>query len=142
MRQPAQLTARQRERRLEDEQFGRRATAAPVPGLYAWRFKKDAVEVAAEIRHEPTADPDFPDNAMDRTALWSARISGQDDANASPEPSDTVWSVYEHGRRIERAEFDWLVADRRWAAAHAPALPEANPKRPVDLRTLDPRVLL
>lgn len=141
-RAPYVPNARRVAQAVEDARFGRRGTEKPMPGLYAWRFVKGAVEVGAEIRYAPTPDPDFPDNPQDRSPLWWANVNGQEDPEPQPTPSETVWSIYVFGRRIDRAEYQFLLADREWAREHAPHRPEANPTKPVDLRTMDPRLLL
>lgn len=121
----------------EDARFGRRGTDKPIPGFYAWRFRKGAPEVGCEIAYGPTLDPDTGE-ALDRPYWWSVRISGHPDINPGLVPGDTVWSVYIFGRRIERAEYEFLVADRQWAAEHAPDLPEAKPRESIRLSAMPP----
>lgn len=141
-RTPYVPTARRAALALEDARFGVRRTDSPAPGLYAWRYTKGAVEVAAELVYAPIPDPDYPDNPMDRSYLWWANVNGQTDLEPSLVPSDTVWSIYTFGRRIERVEYRWLIDTRAWEREHAPGHPGADPKTPVDLRTMDPRLLL
>jgi hypothetical protein len=136
------LTARQRERAREDEMFGRRSVDRPQPGLYAVRLAKGAVELGAEIRFAPTADPDFPDNAMDRSPLWAALVDGQPDPDASPSPSDTCWNVYLYGRRIDEAEYRFLMATTDWHRSHTSDSPHVSPTKKIDLNRLDPQLLL
>ena len=107
------------------------------PGLYAITLVKGAVEVPVEVRCEPTPDPGDPDNAMDRSAWWSI-ILADGTVHRGPHLFPN-WSIT--GRRIDRAEYDYLKADRQWAAAHGPHLPEATPDRPVDLASMDPATL-
>lgn len=129
---PQPLTAKQRERAAEDARFGRRRVDQPQAGLYAVRMRKGAVEVAARITYEPLRDPETGEK-LDRSYYFAAEINGEPDPDPQPEPNDRVWRVYEFGRRIERAEYDFLLADRAWAAEHAPELPEADPTKPIDL---------
>lgn len=140
-RTPYVPTARDLAKTAEAEKFGVRRTDAPEPGFYAYRFVKTAPEVAARILYEPTRDPETGE-ALDRSFLWSVTMEGQADLNPSPTPSATCWAVYEFGRRIEEPEYRFLLADRAWARQNRPNSPEAQPRQRVDLRTLDPRLLL
>lgn len=103
----------------------------PQPGYWAVRLSKGGVEVAACIRWERTErEPAEPDNLMERSPILTARINGE------IVPLDAVW--LRRGREISEAEYKFLVADRAWARAHAPTLPEAEPTQPVDLLTVKP----
>lgn len=98
---------------------------APRPGLWAVRLRSGAVEVAARIFwHRTEHEPGEPENIMDRSAILSAELNGE------LVPLEAVW--LRRGRPITEAEFKFLVADRAWAAKHAPSLPEANPREPID----------
>lgn len=130
-RRPYEPTARDRARDADVARFGMRSAAKPETGFYAYRFVKTAPEVAARITYAPTLDPDTGE-ALDRSFHWAVEINGQADINADIVPSDTVWSVYMFGRRIEEAEYRYLLADRNWAREHAPHLPEANPRAKID----------
>lgn len=136
-RAPYVPTARQLRLQEEDARFGVRGTGKPTPGLYAVKLRKGGVEVAARIAFEPTRDPDS-DELLDRSPHWSATINGETDPDPSPEPSDRVWRVYEFGRRIDEAEYRFLLADRMWAREHAPNLPEASPRQKIDHLTVEP----
>jgi DNA polymerase I len=100
----------------------------PEPGMWALRLAKGGVEVAARIfwiDHEPG----LPENLLDQPFL-DAEINGE---RVHP---DRVW--HSKIRAIDRAEYDFLVADRKWAKEHAPHDPAANPYQPVDPMTVKP----
>ena len=96
-------------------------------GLYAIRLVKGAPRSAVRIWHGPPADP-VTGELLDRSWRWQVTLNGVSC------PLDRVWPSCV-GDPIDRATYDFLVADRRWAAQHAPHLPEAQPDRPVDWST-------
>lgn len=50
-------------------------------------------------------------------------------------PVDRVWTS---GREIDRGEYEFLMADYRWARQHAPSDFRANPDRAIDVSTMPP----
>lgn len=103
----------------------------PEPGHWAIRLVKGGPEVGACIRWEhTTAEPGRPTNMMDRSPFLAAYINGE------PVALQDVWT--RRGRHITPDEYRHLVTDRQWCATYAPHLPEANPRKPVDLRNLPP----
>jgi hypothetical protein len=93
------------------------------------------VYVAAEIRYEPTRDPETGE-LLDRSWYYLAVIDGRVRDKPSPTPSSRVWFIWHTGIEIGFDEFEFLLADRRWARRYAPEEPEANPTEPVDWRTV------
>lgn len=59
----------------------------------------------------------------------------QGEINGSPADPQRIW---DSGWPITNPEFDHLTAVRNWAETHAPAAPEANPRRRIDLHTMPP----
>lgn len=96
-------------------------------GLYAIRLVKGAPRSAVRIWHGPPHDP-VTGEELDRSWRWQATLNGV------PCPLDRVWPACV-GEPIDKATHDYLAADRRWAAQHAPHLPEAQPDKPVDWAT-------
>lgn len=94
------------------------------PGFYKLSLAKGAPDVGALI-YTPCPiemNPEFW-NYLDRPQHLCAMINGQD---------VDVWRVGERAaERITRAEYDYLIADRAWAAQNEPESPEANPYRAV-----------
>lgn len=107
----------------------------PQPGLFRIRLVRGGPWVAARIYHESARDADG--NPLDRSVFWWAEIDGQLVADPSPDWStariDKVWLF---GRSIDEAEYHHLLRVKRWADAHDPAAPEANPRKTIDLRRL------
>jgi hypothetical protein len=133
---PARL-ARQR----DADTYGVRQVGKPEPGFFKLRLVKGGPLVGARITHGPTIDPDTGET-LDRSPFYAGEINGKPDPDPRPEPSDAVWKIWEHGERIGEDEYRFLIADRAWVAQHEPHRPEANPTKPVDLATLNPRLLL
>lgn len=106
------------------------AYANEIPGLYAVRLAKGAVEVACEVTHGPAIDP-LTGETLDRSWMWTICINGEV-KHCSP----AVYSRMLLGRPISRADYEFMLADRQWAREFAPGLPEAQPTKRVDISTL------
>lgn len=125
----------------EQHQQPSRAVGQPRAGFFRvclCRRRKPGqgrVYVGAEIIHEPTRDPDTGE-LLDRSWYYRAVIDGKVRDKPSPSPSSRVWFIWHSGIEISQEEYEFLVADRRWARRWAPGEPEANPTEPVDWRTL------
>jgi hypothetical protein len=103
----------------------------PRPGYWLVRLVGDGPEVPAALIYEQTLhEPLEPENVMDRSPQLVAYLAGR----------VVSWrEVWERrGRPISRAEYDFQLADLRWAQAHAPAEPKASPTRPIDLKVAPP----
>lgn len=128
-------SARARAKAAEVERFGLRPTSRPQPGYFAVRLVRGGVEVAAQILYGPSRDP-VTNQPLDRSWHYSVTLDGVPDADPRPEPNDLVTMVWIYGRRIERAEYEFLLADRAWARRHRPDSPEAKPREAVDFTTM------
>lgn len=95
-------------------------------GFYAVRLAKGGAEVGCEVAYGPPLDPETGE-LLDRSWFWTVTINGEV-AHCSPMKPATGFRI---GRRISEGEYRFLLADRAWAAAHAPHLPEADPRRAV-----------
>lgn len=102
------------------------------PGYFAITLVKGAPEVALRITHEPTPCPETGE-PMDRSPVWTYIVNGKTEYQDMPENPKLYI-----GREIDQAEYDYLLADRQWAANYAPHLPEAQPTVKADPRTLPP----
>jgi len=100
----------------------------PRAGFYRVRLVKGGVFVAVRLWFGQPIDPDRP-RLLDRSWRWQAL------ANGRAVPVDRVWPRCV-ADPIDESEYRWLLCDRRWARRWAPHLPEADPLRPVDFRTL------
>ena len=117
--------------------FERAATTTPEPGLYRVRLTKLGAYVAARIEYGPSLNPD-DGTPLDRSWFWSADIDGESDPDPAPAPSERVMRVWLWGERIDRATFDYLLADAEWARRHKPDDPRAQPKRRGELGKMEP----
>lgn len=107
--------------------FDQRNPSYPEAGLFALRLVKRGVEVAAEI-------------SLENEALVS-RVNGEPyDPPPSTMAANGVQAIWLFGRRIERDEWEYLVARYRYAKEHDPESVFANPYRSVDLKTMAPIV--
>jgi hypothetical protein len=131
MRQPA--------RQLDIAQLTRgvRYTAFPEPCFMKLKLVRGGPWVPAviwlpcpfiePIAYEMTPAPEDWCRPTERSRRLRARIG---DTEANP------YEVWERGRRIDAAEYQWRMALRDWAVDHARAQPEANPRQRVDLASL------
>jgi hypothetical protein len=99
----------------------------PIAGLYRARLVQGGVYVGVRIWFGPPHDP-VTGEQLDRSWRWQAT------ANGELIPLDRVWPRYAD-KRIDQAEYDYLVAMQRWGEAHAPDSPQANPRRKINLLT-------
>ena len=105
--------------------------ANPLPGFYKARLVRNGPWVPVQIWHGPPVDP-VTGETLDRS--WRLRAQVGDDFNEDPHE---IWS-YCAGHPIDRAEFQWRLADREWCKFHAPEDPIANPYRKIDVSKLPP----
>lgn len=101
------------------------------PGTYAVTLIKGGAEVPLRIIHAPPNDPET-DEPLDRSWYWRTIVNGQEYGEPSIQPPAKLWI----GREISETEYRYMLEDRRWAATHAPHLPEAQPEKRVDLRMM------
>lgn len=119
----------------EAAEFGPRYIGDPQPGFFQIKLVKGGVVVGARIRFAPQVDPDTGEE-LDRSWYWHGEINGWIDKRCAPAPTERVWRIWLGGERISQPKYEWLVADRAWAAQYAKDTPEARPWRPVDWSTV------
>jgi len=103
------------------------------PGWFAVRQVRRGPEVALQVQHQPTPDPTTGEINWERPHIWTYTLGGKivhEDMARCPR----IWI----GREIDQAEYDFLLADRHWAAENAPHTPEAQPDQAGDLRKMEP----
>ena len=102
------------------------------PGTYKLRLVKGGPFVAAELCYGPPCDP-ITGEELDRSWRWSVLLNGESYTPDDPRLSDDmVWRVAA-SRMTTRADHNHMVRVARWCGGSAPGLPEANPRRSVDL---------
>lgn len=99
-----------------------RAVAEPQPGFFLIRLVRKGPQVPARICHE--------------NGVWWAIVDSQTFPSASdPAAAPRVFPIWHGGEEITEAEYQHRLALKRWAQAHQPDHPAANPGRPIDLTT-------
>jgi hypothetical protein len=112
----------------------------PEEGFYKTRDArrdgdKRGVWIPVHFWHGPTPDPDFPCNKMDRAPYWHCLKRGKPILN--PLHIFELWAVCA-GNKIDRAEYDYLLAQAEHADAYAPDSPYGKPRQTVDLNAIPP----
>lgn len=105
----------------------------PREGFWAVRLGgAGSPEVGAAIirRTRRSPDPAAPANIQGECNVLEAYLDGRLVA------LDEVW--LRRGREISVGEYEFLVADRKWARRFKPAAPEARPHERVDMRMVAP----
>jgi hypothetical protein len=98
----------------------------PEAGWYKRRLVRGGMFVPAKIWLEQHIDPETGELIAD--SRWLCEV-----ANIRKDP-DEQWE-WLSGHPISEADFRFMMAERCWAAEHAPYDPVANPRKPVDWRT-------
>lgn len=90
---------------------------------------------AAIVVVRTEAEPDEPDNAMDRSPFFAAFVAGQPVSVWSLQQETHTFGerIYRTEQVIGRAEYEYRLADLRWAQEHAPDEPQAQPHKTLDL---------
>jgi hypothetical protein len=94
----------------------------PISGHYKMRLGKKAAWSAVRIWLGQFIDDNGDPRGM---FCWRAEINGRE------VDIHDAWP-YCAGRRIDKAEYDYMRSVHEWAASDAPHSPEANPRKPVD----------
>lgn len=101
----------------------------PTAGLYKMRLVKGGPWCPVRVWHGFGADP--AGGEPRGMFCWRAEINGRE------ERIDRAWP-WCAGQPIPQAEYDYLLALHRHAVAYEPALPQAAPRSPINLRTMQP----
>jgi len=125
VRQAGQHARAQREAR--DDAAREHVTAEPIAGFYQTRLVKGGPWVPVRLWFGPPLDPHFP-RLLDRAPCWQAC------ANGRRFDVDRLWPWCAR-HPISRSRYRYLIARHRWAVRWNPAMPEADPYRPIDPNT-------
>lgn len=116
----------------------------PKAGYYGCRLSKHAVEVAVRIWF---GSPIFDGEELDRSPRWCCEVDGETtriehDNDGNP-IGHVLFDVFEYwpiccGTPISEKEYRHRLRRRAWALEHDPDHPAANPRRPIDVRTMKP----
>lgn len=90
---------------------------------------------AAIVRIHTTEEPDEPMNAMDRSPFWAAFVAGQPVSIYSLQQETHTFGerIYRAEKIIDRAEYEYRLAELRWAQKHAADEAIAQPDKRIDL---------
>ena len=98
----------------------------PIAGYYKLRLGKRSVWSAVHIWLGQGPNVGDPDDTEPRGPyIWRAAINGKET------DIHRAWP-YCAGQRIDKAEYNYILAVMNWAATDAPNAPEANPKATVN----------
>lgn len=102
----------------------------PEAGYYRTKMVRGGPWCAVFIWHGPTPDPETGE-PLDRSPHWQATVNGAE---------IDVWNVWPFvsDKRIEREEYDYLMALSKHAKTHAPEMPEAEPTKRIDFNRTKP----
>jgi hypothetical protein len=108
------------------------------PMFYRVRLVKDGKMVGVKIWKGFGQDP-LTGETLERAWKWRAAVNGDEIDINEIEPQFADGTGYDvRGEAIAETDYDWYVADYRWARDHSPNDPSANPRKPVDMNTIDP----
>lgn len=115
----------------------------PREGFYTVRLVRGALAVPVRIWW---GQPIIGGEVQDRSPRWCVEVDGRTDRLDRDErtgdpigrvPLD-VHDVWPFCTEISEAEYRFLQRRLAWAREQAPHHPAANPRTPIDLRTLPP----
>lgn len=107
------------------------------PRLYAITLVKGGPRCALKVWHDAPADP-VTGELLDRAPRWQALLHGEEvDPFAVIIEIDTVTGqAIVKGEEIDQAEYDHLLAVRKWALEHNTDAPEASPREKINLNKM------
>lgn len=107
-----------------------------TPLYYAVRLVKNAPRVGVCLEYGIPNDP-VTHEPLDRSPRWQCWINGESVSGDTVilEMDGVTKMPIVNGEKITHQEYAYLLDVARWAAAHAPDSPEANPRKPIDLNT-------
>ncbi len=108
--------------------MNRRYSDTPIAGTYYTRLVRGGPRCPVRIWYGPPADP-LTGELLDRSWRWQSELLGEE-ADA--------WHLAGRVHPISRGEYDYLLATYKHAVTHEPDMPEACPRTPYDLDTMEP----
>lgn len=106
------------------------------PGHYRIKLGRGAPWSPVRVDYGP---PVVDGVVQDRSSMWSVWINGKLAYDPSPDPLKAGCErVFPHARPIKKAEYDYLIAVGRYARAHEPDSPAANPTEAIDVNKSKP----
>lgn len=112
----------------------------PAPGFYATQLVRNGPLVPLRIWY---GAPILDGEELDRSHRWCVEVEGRTERvrDGIPELLDvTKFWPWCARRPIPRHEYDFLMARRSWAAAHAPNHPAAKSRERIDFNTIPVRL--
>src|SRR5262245_39905323 len=116
----------------------------PEVGFYTCRLGKHGPKVAVRIWW---GEPIFDGEAQDRSHRWNIEVDGETDRIERDDDGKPIGRVlldvdeywpFCCGSPITESEYRFLLRRVAWARKHDPQHPVANPRRPIDVRTMKP----
>lgn len=106
--------------------FAPRPVAEIRPGFFLVRMVRRGFPVPGRICHDERG--------------WWAEINGRPQGAPWPRPHEVpaIARIWEYGREIDEAEYNYFAATVEWAREHQPTHPILSPERPVDPALLPP----
>ena len=112
-------------------------TDTPQPGFFRFRMTRGGPYVGARIMRTccctVNGGEDNAPHEWDETCDRFAPLTCFADGVERPGAMSRVWL---YGEPIERAEYDFMVADASWTRDHAPDDAKANPTEAIDLNKM------
>lgn len=97
----------------------------PEPGLYRSRLVRGGPWVPVKITQEESG--------------WTVAVGvGRTETALDPWAIPWMRDRYHFALRVDQAEFDYLMAQARWAQRHNPDHPAASPDQPIRLGAIKP----
>jgi hypothetical protein len=104
----------------------------PQPGTYWTRLVRNGPRVPVMICVMAAVDPET-NEPLDRSPTMLCLVAGED---RTADIMD-IWTRCA-GNQITADDYHLMMAQMSWAIEHAPDHPDANPRRPVDVRKTPP----
>jgi hypothetical protein len=102
---------------------------SPVPGFFAVRLTRGGVECAAQI---------IMDDEGNLSGLINGEIVRDGEVDANLTFPDKLQNIWLWGRKIDKGEYDYLLARYHHYRINDPADPRARPKEKVNRRLMKP----
>lgn len=110
-----------------------------APRFFRLSLVKGGPLAGVKIWRGHPVDPDTGETLTERPALWRAQVNGVDEPieHVAPWFVDGIGEVM-NGTEITEIDYQFYVANHRWAKEYAPEDPAAKPREKVDLNKIAP----